>query len=44
MAVYKTLPLSQATNRQVVPLTEAEKSAAAATVQQFVNLFKQAHL
>lgn len=44
MAVYKIIPLTQATERQVYNLTEEDYTAAKATVSEFVTLFKAKHL
>ena len=44
MAVYKTIPLQQATDRQAFTLSANEKSAGEAIVSQFITLFKEKHL
>jgi hypothetical protein len=43
MAVYKTIPLTQATDRQVQQLAQEDFDAAKAIVFQFITFFKQKH-
>lgn len=43
MAVYKTISLTQATDRQVQQLSQEELNAAKAIVARFITLFKQKH-
>lgn len=43
MAIYKTVSLTQATNRQVQQLSQQEFDAAKQIVAKFITLFKQKH-
>ena len=44
MAVYKSLPLSQAVDRQAQQLSNDERTAALATIADFIAYFKEKHL
>lgn len=44
MAVYKSLPLEQAVNRQVQNLSSEERTVALSVVADFISHFKEKHL